>query len=395
MKVTDVKVDILGMDFRNSLIVTVETDAGITGWAETVMKRWSRSIAESILAIRGYLIGKDPTAIENHWEKMYRDSFWVGGPMHCAGLSAIDCALWEILAKAHGLPVHKLLGGPTRDRVPVYCHCPAGSSPNAFAENVKRCKQQGYRAIKTTLPLFYGAEASGAKPGSEYSGTNGMIPRSYRETEYLESSIWAKIAEFFIAAREAAGPEMGLALDCHGRLNLKNAQRLCQALENVGMMWIEEPVPPENADVLAEVKRETSIPIAAGERWATIYGVREFLQKGAVDILQCDLVACGGITGLKKIAALAEACYVGMAPHNPNGPLATALNVQFAAAIPNYVILETIGSAADQRIAEVLLKDPLVMEDGHLPVPSGPGWGTVVNTEVFSQFPYLPESGWR
>lgn len=160
-------------------------------------------------------------------------------------------------------------------------------------------------------------------------------------------------------------------------------------------MWIEEPVPPENADVLAEVKRETPIPIAAGERWATIYGVREFLQKGAVDILQCDLVVCGGITGLKKIAALAEAHYVGMAPHNPNGPLATALNVQFAAAIPNYVILETIGSAADQRVAEMLLKDPLVMEDGGLIVPTAPGWGTTVNPEAFSRFPSLPESGWR
>src|SRR5579875_70134 len=383
------------MDFRNSLIVRVETDSGITGWAETVMKRHSRSVAESILSLKSYIVGKDPTAVENHWEKMYRDSFWVGGPMHSAALSAVDCALWEIVAKVHDVPVHKLLGGPTRDRVLVYCHCPAGASPEVFAENVKRCKQAGYRALKTTLPLFYGAEEDSKEAGSGYSGTKGLIDRTKRETEYLDPSIWARISEFFAAAREAGGPEMGLAVDCHGRLNVKNARRLCRALENVGMMWVEEPVPPENADALAEVKRETSIPIAAGERWATIYGVREFLEKGAIDILQCDLVVCGGITSLKKIAALAEAHYIGMAPHNPNGPLATVKNTQFAAAIPNYLILETIGSATDLRTAERLLRRPPQMEDGFLPVPRGSGWGVEVIAEVFPEFPYLQERGWR
>jgi galactonate dehydratase len=233
--------------------------------------------------------------------------------------------------------------------VPVYCHCPAGDGPEAFAENVKGCRARGYRALKTTLPLFYGMQDTREGAGGQigYSGTRGAIDRDYRETEYLDTSIWGRIGEFFVAAREAGGPEMGLAVDCHGRLNLKNAVRLCRALEGVGMMFVEEPVPPENAEVLAEVKRSTAIPIAAGERWATIYGAREFVEQGAVDILQCDLVNCGGITGLKKIAALAEAHYIGMAPHNPNGPLATAMNVQFAATIPNYLILETVGGRAE------------------------------------------------
>jgi galactonate dehydratase len=394
VKVTDIKVDVLGMDFRNAVMVRVETDAGITGWAETLLKRHSGVIAEAILAVKDYLVGLDPTEIENHWEKMYRDSFWVGGPMHSAWISAIDCALWDVLAKSLGVPVYKLLGGPTRNRVPVYCHCQAGASPEAFAANVKRCKEDGYRAVKTTLPLFYGAEDRTAT-GAEYSGTNGQIDRGYRETEYLDPSVWPRIGEFFVAAREAGGEQMGLALDCHGRLNLKNARRLCRVLEDLELMWIEEPVPPENATVLAELKRETSIPIAAGERWATIHGVREFLEKQAVDILQCDLVVCGGVTGLKKIAALAEAQYVGMAPHNPNGPLATVLNVQFAATIPNFVILETIGSPADHHAAQKLLRTPLRVEDSHFPVPTGPGWGTEVNPEAFPEFPCLPEAGRR
>jgi galactonate dehydratase len=188
---------------------------------------------------------------------------------------------------------------------------------------------------------------------------------------------------------------MGLAVDCHGRLNLKNAVRLCRALEGVGMMFVEEPVPPENAEVLAEVKRSTAIPIAAGERWATIYGAREFLEKGAVDILQCDLVNCGGMTGLKKIAALAEAHYIGMAPHNPNGPLATAMNVQFAATIPNYLMLETIGSEAEQKLAEALITSPPVLVEGQLSVPDGPGWGVELNEAALSRFPYAPQQGWR
>jgi galactonate dehydratase len=397
MKVTDVTTRIVNLGFRNAVIVKVETEEGITGVAETVMKRKTHSIEQSILELKRYLVGKDPTEIENHWEKMYRDSFWVGGPMHSTAISALDCALWEILAKRCGLAVHKLLGGPTRRQVPVYCHCPAGDGPEAFAENVKGCRARGYRALKTTLPLFYGMqdtrEGAGGRIG--YSGTRGAIDRDYRETEYLDTSIWGRIGEFFVAAREAGGPEMGLAVDCHGRLNLKNAVRLCRALEGVGMMFVEEPVPPENAEVLAEVKRSTAIPIAAGERWATIYGAREFVEKGAVDILQCDLVNCGGMTGLKKIAALAEAHYIGMAPHNPNGPLATAMNVQFAATIPNYLMLETIGSEAEQKLAEALITPPPVLVEGQLSVPDGPGWGVELNEAALSRFPYAPQQGWR
>jgi len=396
MRVTDVKTQIVNLDFRNAVIVKVETDEGISGMSETTMKRKTLSIEQSILELKRYLVGKDPTEIENHWEKMYRDSFWVGGAMHSTAISAIDCALWDILAKSCGLPVHKLLGGPTRTRIPVYCHCPAGGSPEEFAKNMKLCRKRGYLAAKTTLPLFYGSPISEDKTSSNgYSGTGGVIDRGYRETEYLDASIWRRIAEFFIAAREAVGPDMGLALDCHGRLNLKNSIRLCRALEEVNLMFVEEPIPPENADVLAEVRRATSIPIAAGERWATIYGVREFVEKQAIDILQCDLVNCGGITGMKKIAALAEAHYIGMAPHNPNGPLATAMNVQFAATIPNYLILETIGAQSEQKLEQALVRNPLKLESGCLTVPREPGYGIQMVEEAFSQFPFVPHEGWR
>ena len=161
-------------------------------------------------------------------------------------------------------------------------------------------------------------------------------------------------------------------------------------------MFIEEPVPPENADALVRVQRESSTPIAAGERWATIYTVREFVEKQAVDVLQCDVVNCGGITGMKKIAALAEAHYIGMAPHNPNGPVATAINLHFAAMIPNFFILETIGSESDRKIFSEIVDRPAQFEDGHLRVPRcSAGFGIELNESALSNYPYQRHMGTR
>ena len=399
MKVTDIKTQIVNLNFRNAVIVTVETDEGITGVAETVMKRKTKTVEQSILDLKRYLVGKDPTEIENHWERMYRDSFWVGGPLHSTAISAVDCALWDILGKSCGMPVYKLLGGPTRTKVPTYCHCSAGDSPESFAENVKMCKSRGYRALKTTLPLFYGEGNRGANShavnGSGYSGTQGTVDSHWKETEYLDPSIFGRIREFFVAAREAGGPDMGIAVDCHGRLNPKAAMKLCHVLEDLNMLFVEEPIPPENVEELSLVQKETTVPIAAGERWATIYGVRPFLERHAVDYLQCDLVNCGGITGLRKIAAMAESHYIGMAPHNPNGPLATIMNLHYAAAIPNFFILETIGSEAEDKLAEQLLDNPMKFSGGFLELPTGPGFGVNIVQGALDARPYTPCNGYR
>jgi galactonate dehydratase len=399
MKVTDITTQVINLNFRNAIIVRVETDEQVTGIAETVMKRNTRTVEQSILELKRYLVGQDPTEIENHWERMYRDSFWVGGPLHSTAISVLDCALWDILGKVSSLPVFKLLGGPTRKQIPAYCHCAAGNSPETFAANVKTCRSRGYRALKTTLPIFYGQGNRGTEAhavnGSGYSGTRGVIDAHWRETEYLDPSIFKRIREYFIAAREAGGEDMGIAVDCHGRLNPKAALRLCRALEDLNLLFVEEPVPPENVDELCLVQRESSIPIAAGERWATIYGVRPFLEKHAVDLLQCDLVNCGGITGLKKIAALAEAHYIGMAPHNPNGPLATVMNLHYAASIPNFYLLETIGSEADEELTRQMLKRPVKIVNGSYNLPEGPGFGVELNQEALDARPYVPYSGRR
>ena len=165
--------------------------------------------------------------------------------------------------------------------------------------------------------------------------------------------------------------------------------------EDLHLLFIEEPVPPESVDSYTQVRQHTSIPIAAGERWATIYGVRDFVERGAVDILQCDLVNCGGITGMKKIAAMAEAHYITMAPHNPNGPVATMMNLQFAASIPNFFLLETIGSEADARLWQELIRRSMTLEDGCLTIPCEPGFGITLDQEAADRYPYVPHEGWR
>jgi galactonate dehydratase len=401
MKITGLRTVLAALGAKNCIFVLLETDEGITGLGETVLKRRSKMVEAGIQALGRYLIGKDPTCIEDHWEKMYRDSFWVGGPMATTPLSAVEIALWDILGQRLGVPIYKLMGGPTRDRVPVYCHCAAGATPEEFAANALACVQRGYRGLKVTLPLFYGGQRNvkvagqSERPNFGYSGTWGEIDRSFKETELLPPDIYRRIAAFFAAAREAVGPDIHLMVDCHGRFSPANAIRLCEALADYDLLFIEEPTPPENVEALKEVSSRSPVPIAAGERWSTIYDARRFLTPQSVAVAQPDVVNCGGLMQAKKMAALAEAEYISLAPHNPNGPVATVANVHLAASIPNFLILETIGSDEDKALQAQVIDPPLHFEDGCLLLPTGPGLGTRLNEEACKQFPYQTFEGWR
>ena len=394
MKITRLNTRLIGLGFRNSIVVEVHTDEGLLGIGETVLKRWSKTVQSNIGELSRYLVGRDPMRIEDHNERMYRDSFWVGGPMHCSGISAVDAAPWDLQGKALGVPVWQMLGGPTRDTVPVYCHCPAGDSPQAFAENLKRCRSWGYRAAKTTLPLFYGQDAPAAE-GSGYSGHGGRIPQSLRETEWLPTETFSRVAEFFAAGREAVGTEFEIAVDCHGRLSPAAAIRLCDALEPYKLLFIEEPVPPEDPQALREVAARSSTPIAAGERLATVYGVRPYLEARSVAVLQPDVANCGGITAAKKIAAMAESYGIAISPHNPNGPIATAMAVHLLAAIPNCYMLEMIGSPDDLELQAKMVATPLRPKDGQIALPDGPGLGMELLADAEKALPYQPFTGGR
>ncbi len=396
MKITKLETKLIALGFRNCIVVEIHTDDGIIGIGETVLKRRTKTVEQNLHELARYLVGQDPLRIEDHHEKMYRDSFWVGGPLHGSAISAIDVALWDIKGKALGVPIYQLLGGPARDHIPVYCHCAAGDRPEVFAENLRRCQEWGHAAAKTTLPLFYGgASHKSATQQQGYSGLRGSIPASWREAEWLPTNTFARIAEFFAAGREAVGSEFEIAVDCHGRLNPADAIQLCEALAPYKLMFIEEPVPPEDPLALREVASRSTTRIASGERLASIHEVRPFLDTRSLAILQVDIANCGGITAGKKIAALAESHYVSLAPHNPNGPLATAAALHVLAAIPNCFMLEMIGSPDDLDLHARMATPTLRPVDGCLPLPTGPGLGLDLVVDCDKAMPYQPFEGWR
>ena len=389
MRIDRVRVDVINLDRTNAIFVRVDTDAGLTGTGETVLKRRDRSVEANIRELADALIGKDPLAIEDHFEKLYRDSFWVGGPLHAAGRSAVDIALWDIKGQHHGAPIHALLGGPTRTSIPMYAHVACGATPEEFVANLRPVIDRGFRAAKTGLPLFYGRRADERVARTGYFGTPGEIDGSLKETEYLPTSTFDRIATWFAAARDAYGAELELMVDCHGRLSLANAIRLCDALQPYGLMFVEEPLPPESAEEYARLSARSPIPIAAGERLVSIYDVRPFLERGALAVLQCDVVNCGGITGARKIAAMAEAYGVPYAPHNPNGPIATLAAAHVLASIPNAYILETVGSAADAEAFAEIVDHPPRIERGTLMLDDRAGIGARLLEDAPSRRPAI------
>ncbi len=326
---------------RNSWVfVKISTDAGIIGWGE-MLKDKSKTCAAGAHQVESYLIGKDPRHVVQHWQAIYRHAFYRGGPVLTAVVSGIDQALWDIKGKALGVPVYELLGGPTRNKIRVY-----GGS-----EDVMRGWAKAFK----------------------------MSPRAEGRSayKYVESPAYIqRVAKDFAGLREKFGPEVDIAVDFHGAVQPQTAALLVKALEPYQPFFIEEPVQCQNVDVLADLARKTHIPIATGERIFTKWGFREILEKRAASILQPDVCYAGGITELRLIAGMAEAYYIPIAPHNPQGPCSLAASCQIAAAIPNFLIQER-----GTNTYENLLKVPFKAENGYLPLPKGPGLGIEIDEE--------------
>lgn len=323
------------------LFLKIHTNAGITGLGEPVVEGRALTCQTAVKEIEPYLIGKDPRAVAQHWQAIYRHAFYRGGPVLTSALSGIDQALWDIKGKALGVPVYELLGGPMRNRVRVYAHASA-SNPEA----VKKALAQGFTAFKT-------APARRRK-----------YPH-YVETPAEIGYAAEKMAEF----RKLVGDKVDIAVDFHGAVSPAHAKMLIKALEPYTPMFIEEPCQAQNHDVMAEIARSTPLPIATGERVFTKWGFREVLEKRAATILQPDLCHAGGITEVRLIAGMAEAYYASIAPHNPLGPISLAAGVQIAASIPNFLIQEQVS------LGEGYLKTPFRVREGYLELPTAPGLG--------------------
>jgi galactonate dehydratase len=338
------------------LFLRVETDEGIVGWGEPVLEGRASTVAAAVEELSDYLIGRDPTRIEDLWAVMYRGGFYRGGGIHMSALAGIDQALWDIKGKALGLPAYDLLGGRVRDRIKVYSWV-GGDRPAETAKAASEVVQRGFTAVKM-------------------NGTE--------ELQYLDS--WDKVDRCLAnvaAVRDAVGPDIGIGVDFHGRVHKPMAKVLLNELVPFRLMFVEEPVLSEHVDGFVDVLRQSPIPIALGERLFSRWDFKTVIASGAVDIIQPDPSHCGGITEARKIAHMAEAYDVALALHCPLGPIALASCLQIDAGCYNAVIQEQSLGIHYNTTNELLdyLVDPSVFDytDGFVQIPSGPGLGIEIN----------------
>ena len=373
MKITDLSTFLVeGTVGRNWLFVKTTTSNGIVGYGEATIESREKTTETAVLELKRYLIGKDPTEIERHWQAMYRGTFWRGGPVLCSAISGVEQSLWDILAKSLGCPVYKLFGGPCRDRIKVYTHV-SGLTPEELAENSKKLVSKGYRALKL---LTYGANSYTISSIPTNEETMKMRP--------LKETV-ARVA----AVRDAVGEDIDIMLDAHGRLDPATAVTLASALERYNLLFFEEPISPDNVSTLPKVMEKTKIPIAAGERIYTKFGFSELINSRGVDIIQPDPCHAGGISECRKIASIAECKQIGVAPHNPNSPFATFVCLHLDATIPNFVIQEMIPD--DMHPRKNVLSSSLEFDNGYLRLPRGPGFGAQLDEKFLTERPYKPQ----
>jgi len=338
------------------LFVRIETDAGIVGWGEPIVEGRAHTVAAAVEELSDYLIGKDPRHIEDHWNVLYRGGFYRGGPILMSALAGIDQALWDIHGKALGVPVHALLGGPVRDRIRVYSWI-GGDRPADTARAASEAVARGFTAVKM-------------------NGTEEMqiVDTHDKVTRVLEN---------VQAVRDAVGPDIGLAVDFHGRVHKPMAKVLMRELTPFGLMFIEEPVLSEHLEAIPELAALSPAPIALGERLYSRFDFKRVLQTGGVDILQPDPSHSGGITETRKIAAMAEAYDVAIALHCPLGPIALAANLQLDAVCYNAFIQEqSLGihyNASNDLLDYLVDRSPFDYKEGFVRIPDGPGLGIEIN----------------
>ncbi len=348
------------------LFVQVHTDAGLVGLGEAGTWGFLEAAESVVRKFALSLVGQDPLRIEHHWQSLYRSTHFRGAAIMGA-LSAIDIALWDIAGKHFGVPVYQLLGGRTRDRARVYYHV-FGETTEELVRGCVAAKARGFTAVGHLSPF-------GDEP---------------RERPYFKTHA-AKMAEAIDAVRQfraAVGDEVDLCIEIHRRLSPAEAIVLARGIEPYHPLFYEDPILPDNFDAMALVAENIQIPIATGERLHTIFEFEMLLRRGAVQYVRPDVCMCGGITGAKKIAALAEAHHVGVVPHNPLGPVSTAACIQLAACIPNFTIQEyPIGE--DQPPKSEIVTKPLEYDgEGFLVIPDAPGIAVELAADAAQRHPY-------
>lgn len=366
MKIINVTPMVLGGQWRNLTFVKVETDEGLVGVGESrIVNHTEPVLGYLAAAVPRYVIGSDPFAIESLTGRMFREDFSRAGEVVMTGIALIEMACWDIIGQAVGQPVYALLGGAVRDRIKAYANgwYTVQRTPEEFHAAAERVVAKGYQAMKFDP---YGA--------------------GFYELEHAERMRVAAIVE---AVRDAAGPDVELLIEMHGRFNPVTAIALARDLLPFNPAWVEEPVPPENLAALKKAAgaiNALGIPVATGERLHTLFEFRQVLEDGSADILQPDITHFGGLLNTKKLAGWAEAYYLLVAPHNVGGPVSTAAALHLAACTPNFKIQEYFNDFGEPYVLEAASGLP-DMVDGYFALPQGPGLGVTLNEEVIRAHP--------
>ena len=366
MKIVRIETFKFWVDWCNWLFVRIDTDEGISGWGEGSLHGALESVESAIREYAPHLIGQDPAGPERHWQRLYHAWRWRGGAVFQTALSALDIALWDLEGKRLGVPVARLLGGPFRTRLRGYAsHWLQGAdTPEKAFEGAREAIRRGFSAFK-------------CRPFS-FEGLRDNTAAEIR-----------KAAALMEAAREGAGPDADIYIECSEFLSPRTAVMMDEALHPYRPGWFEEPIPFENPKAMAALQRDIRTPIATGERLLSRFEYRDLLENGACRIVQPDLMHAGGFTEIRKIAALADMYYVPVAPHNPGGPICTAAAMHLAAAIPNFLVLEQMEPqrALRDRASTV----PIRFEDGHFLLPEGPGLGVEPDLDALADHPFRPQ----
>lgn len=363
MKITGIKSWLCDAYRTNLAFVKVETDAGICGYGESSIGQFEYAIMGMFKSLEPKLIGRDPRDIEKIWHDLNRDSFWRGGPVLSSALSGIDMALWDIKGKLLHVPVWQLLGGKYRDKVLCYANAwfVGAKTHKEFAEKARIAVASGWKALKWD-PF-----------GSLYRDIG---------TRDLDRSV-----QTVAAVREAAGKDIDLMIECHGRFNFESALRIANSLEEFDILWLEEPLFPELQYTMPELRNKVKVPLAAGERIYNSYQAMDFIKRGCADFIQPDASKVG-IKEMRAIAGMAEAAGIGFCPHNPMGPLTNVATLHIAGSTPNFYMLETMVNDIPWR--KEISDEEIYLEDGYMQIPDKPGLGINLNEEGIGRYPEQP-----
>jgi galactonate dehydratase len=377
VKITRIETYKYWIEWCNWLLVKVSTDEGLYGWGEASLHGAVQSVETAIHELGAALIGQDPAGVERHWQAMYHGWRWRGGATLSSALAGLDIALWDLEGKRLGVPVYRLLGGPFRSRLRTYAsHWLAGvETPQQAYEGAAEAVRRGFGGFKWS-------------------------PFQADRLRENEARAIAHAAELMAAARDGAGPDVEIYVECAERLSPRTAVLAARAFEPYRPAWFEEPIPFENARAMLQLQKELPVPIATGERLLSRWEFRELLEGGGCKVIQPDLMHAAGISEVRKIAFMADTYYVPVAPHNPGGPICTLAAMHLAASIPNFLVLEQMED--ERALRDELCTEPVTYQDGYFHLPTGPGLGTDLRLEVLRERSFKPqpvsgstESLWR